>query len=80
MYLQQGELSRDKVFPMHPTSINGVEDMSTLAELHEAAIMYNLYLRYQKDCIYVRYCYSPTLPDRHYLLSSHLYTSDAADE
>uniref|UniRef100_A0A673XC17 Unconventional myosin-X-like n=1 Tax=Salmo trutta TaxID=8032 RepID=A0A673XC17_SALTR len=48
----QGELSRDKVFPMHPTSINGVEDMSTLAELHEAAIMYNLYLRYQKDCIY----------------------------
>uniref|UniRef100_A0A8C7K1V3 Unconventional myosin-X-like n=1 Tax=Oncorhynchus kisutch TaxID=8019 RepID=A0A8C7K1V3_ONCKI len=52
MYLQQGELSRDEVFPMHPTSINGVEDMSTLAELHEAAIMYNLYLRYQKDCIY----------------------------
>ncbi|XP_031658242.1 unconventional myosin-X [Oncorhynchus kisutch] len=52
MYLQQGELSRDNVFPMHPTSINGVEDMSTLAELHEAAIMYNLYLRYQKDCIY----------------------------
>uniref|UniRef100_A0A673XCB9 Unconventional myosin-X-like n=1 Tax=Salmo trutta TaxID=8032 RepID=A0A673XCB9_SALTR len=52
MCLQQGELSRDKVFPMHPTSINGVEDMSTLAELHEAAIMYNLYLRYQKDCIY----------------------------
>uniref|UniRef100_A0A8C7K3F8 Unconventional myosin-X-like n=1 Tax=Oncorhynchus kisutch TaxID=8019 RepID=A0A8C7K3F8_ONCKI len=47
-----GELSRDEVFPMHPTSINGVEDMSTLAELHEAAIMYNLYLRYQKDCIY----------------------------
>ncbi|XP_071244854.1 unconventional myosin-X-like [Salvelinus alpinus] len=52
MYLQQGELSRDQVFPMHLTSINGVEDMSSLAELHEAAIMYNLYLRYQKDCIY----------------------------
>uniref|UniRef100_A0AAZ3RKS1 Uncharacterized protein n=1 Tax=Oncorhynchus tshawytscha TaxID=74940 RepID=A0AAZ3RKS1_ONCTS len=46
------DLQQDKVFPMHPTSINGVEDMSTLAELHEAAIMYNLYLRYQKDCIY----------------------------
>ncbi|KAK6315512.1 hypothetical protein J4Q44_G00150410 [Coregonus suidteri] len=52
MFLQHVELSRDKVFPMHPTSINGVEDMSTLAELHEAAIMHNLYLRYQKDCIY----------------------------
>ncbi|KAM4608951.1 unconventional myosin-X [Polymixia lowei] len=37
---------------MHPSSIHGVEDMSTLAELHEAAIMHNLYLRYQKDNIY----------------------------
>uniref|UniRef100_A0A671K5G0 Unconventional myosin-X-like n=1 Tax=Sinocyclocheilus anshuiensis TaxID=1608454 RepID=A0A671K5G0_9TELE len=41
-----------KVFPMYPTSISGVEDMSTLAELHEAAIMHNLFLRYQKDLIY----------------------------
>lgn len=41
------------VYPMHPSSIHGVEDMSTLAELHEAAIMHNLFLRYQKDNIYV---------------------------
>uniref|UniRef100_A0A672T999 Unconventional myosin-X-like n=1 Tax=Sinocyclocheilus grahami TaxID=75366 RepID=A0A672T999_SINGR len=47
-----GEVNRLKVFPMHPTSISGVEDMSTLAELHEAAIMHNLFLRYQKDLIY----------------------------
>uniref|UniRef100_A0A667ZCG9 Myosin X, like 1 n=1 Tax=Myripristis murdjan TaxID=586833 RepID=A0A667ZCG9_9TELE len=40
------------LYPMHPSSIHGVEDMSTLAELHEAAIMHNLYLRYQKDNIY----------------------------
>lgn len=39
---------------MHLSSISGVEDMSTLAELHEAAIMRNLYIRYWEDCIYVR--------------------------
>ncbi|KAJ8282345.1 hypothetical protein COCON_G00048640 [Conger conger] len=50
--LQPGEVSREKVYPMHQTSIDGVEDMSTLAELHEAAIMHNLYQRYQKDNIY----------------------------
>uniref|UniRef100_A0A6Q2WTY4 Myosin X, like 1 n=1 Tax=Esox lucius TaxID=8010 RepID=A0A6Q2WTY4_ESOLU len=44
--------SGDKVFPMDPSSIQGVEDMSALAELHEAAIMHNLYLRYKKDSIY----------------------------
>lgn len=54
MYLQRGELNRETVYPMHPSSIHGVEDMSTLAELHEAAIMHNLFLRYEKDSIYVR--------------------------
>lgn len=53
--LQREELNRDTVNPMHPSSINGVEDMSTLAELHEAAIMHNLFLRYQKDNIYVSF-------------------------
>uniref|UniRef100_A0AAV2JXA4 Uncharacterized protein n=1 Tax=Knipowitschia caucasica TaxID=637954 RepID=A0AAV2JXA4_KNICA len=52
LYLQRVELSRDIVFAMHPSSVQGVEDMSTLTELHEAAIMHNLYLRYQKDNIY----------------------------
>uniref|UniRef100_A0A667XXW6 Myosin X, like 1 n=1 Tax=Myripristis murdjan TaxID=586833 RepID=A0A667XXW6_9TELE len=42
----------ERVYAMHQSSIDGVEDMSTLAELHEAAIMHNLYQRYQKDCIY----------------------------
>ncbi|XP_034041694.1 unconventional myosin-X [Thalassophryne amazonica] len=52
IFLQRAELSRDTVYHMHPSSIHGVEDMSTLAELHEAAIMHNLFLRYQKDSIY----------------------------
>ncbi|XP_016127079.1 unconventional myosin-X-like [Sinocyclocheilus grahami] len=52
VYLQQAEVNREKVSPMHQSSIDGVEDMSTLAELHEAAIMHNLHQRYQKDNIY----------------------------
>lgn len=53
MHLQREEMSRERVYPMHPSSIHGVEDMSTLVELHEAAIMHNLFLRYKKDSIYV---------------------------
>lgn len=52
IYLQKAEINRETVYPMHPSSIHGAEDMSTLAELHEAAIMHNLFLRYQKDNIY----------------------------
>lgn len=56
MHLQREELNRETVYLMHPSSIHGVEDMSTLAELHEAAIMHNLFLRYKKDNIYVSVC------------------------
>lgn len=56
MYLQREELNRETVYLMHPSSVHGVEDMSTLAELHEAAIMHNLFLRYIKDSIYVSVC------------------------
>ncbi|XP_054652143.1 unconventional myosin-X isoform X2 [Dunckerocampus dactyliophorus] len=52
LYLQQAEVTRERVYAMHQSSIDGVEDMSSLAELHEAAIMHNLYQRYQKDNIY----------------------------
>ncbi|KAK5857623.1 hypothetical protein PBY51_010853 [Eleginops maclovinus] len=52
LYLQQAEITRERVYAMHQSSIDGVEDMSALAELHEAAIMHNLYQRYQKDNIY----------------------------
>ncbi|XP_028992569.1 unconventional myosin-X [Betta splendens] len=52
LYLQKEDVNRETVYPMHPSSVRGVEDMSTLAELHEAAIMHNLFLRYQKDHIY----------------------------
>ncbi|XP_067833960.1 unconventional myosin-X-like, partial [Heptranchias perlo] len=49
---EQTALSRENVLPMHQTSIDGMDDMSGLAELHEAAMLYNLFLRYQRDQIY----------------------------
>ncbi|KAH0621187.1 hypothetical protein JD844_022242 [Phrynosoma platyrhinos] len=45
-------LPREKILPMHQSSVEGVEDMSTLGDLHEAAILLNLYQRYQQDYIY----------------------------
>ncbi|XP_029309150.1 unconventional myosin-X [Cottoperca gobio] len=49
---KQNALSRQKVQPMHHSSIRGVEDMSTLEDLHDGAIMHNLFLRYQQRHIY----------------------------
>uniref|UniRef100_A0A3Q3K7V8 Myosin X, like 1 n=1 Tax=Monopterus albus TaxID=43700 RepID=A0A3Q3K7V8_MONAL len=51
-YGEVRNVTRERVYAMHQSSIDGVEDMSTLAELHEAAIMHNLYQRYQMDNIY----------------------------
>ncbi|XP_044074424.1 unconventional myosin-X isoform X1 [Siniperca chuatsi] len=49
---KQNALSRQKVQPMHHSSIRGVEDMATLEDLHDGAIMHNLFLRYQQRHIY----------------------------
>ena len=46
-------LNRQNVTPMHQTSVDGVDDMANLGDLHDAAILHNLHLRYKCDKIYV---------------------------
>ncbi|KAK7945365.1 hypothetical protein WMY93_001093 [Mugilogobius chulae] len=55
---KQNALTRQKVQPMHVSSVRSVEDMSALDDLHDGAIMYNLYLRYQQRLIYVSLTHS----------------------
>ncbi|XP_029379947.1 unconventional myosin-X [Echeneis naucrates] len=49
---KQNALTRQKVQPMHHSSARGVEDMATLEDLHDGAIMHNLFLRYRQKHIY----------------------------
>uniref|UniRef100_A0A672NVI9 Myosin X n=1 Tax=Sinocyclocheilus grahami TaxID=75366 RepID=A0A672NVI9_SINGR len=49
---KQNAVSRQRVCPMHNSSINGVEDMATLQDLHDGAILHNLQLRYTQKSVY----------------------------
>lgn len=56
---KQSALTRQKVHQMHQSSVVGVEDMAALEDLHDGAIMHNLFLRYRQRHIYVS---NPTPP------------------
>ncbi|KAL8182673.1 UNVERIFIED_CONTAM: hypothetical protein K2H54_061522 [Gekko kuhli] len=49
----QRSITHQKVTAMQPTSTEGLEDMAALVDLHEGALMHNLFQRYQQDRIYL---------------------------
>jgi myosin X len=50
--LPRSSLSHDNCTNMHQSSIDSVQDMATLGDLHESAILYNIFQRYENDIIY----------------------------
>ena len=47
------EADSGNVMPLHPSSLTAVEDMVSLGDMNNAALLHNLRLRYWQDEIFV---------------------------
>ena len=52
--------------PMHVSSVEGMEDMIELGELHEKGILRNLFTRYLNNDIYVSFYERAPIPGQTY--------------
>ena len=75
MFQEHWVKAQTKLRPMHPTSIEGVEDMILLGDLHEAGILRNLFIRYYDHRIYVSDSHSYSEPPKLSMPSATLSTS-----
>lgn len=48
------EADSGNVMPLHPSSLTAVDDMVSLGDMNNAALLHNLRLRYWDDDIFVR--------------------------